>query len=302
MRYESGQAYKASQASADTSSRPNPSGRDPAGEKSDAASQTSDCSCEIEAYQGFRLWRLINGQLHSQTRDTAWPAAHAVQAEAHLDWRHWGSSELGIQAVVFAVVWLIVTPVVSALLEVSTAGTVAAQWLEDLPVNTRIVVAFGGLCVASSVCYLVSGRSTRAISLIQTFKGALLGQAVVPGLNTPGIFAMRRLADVRTEAIRTSPGQIVVRGSVWIWGDTIEHEYGVKGEYAYPGTIVDVQCSRCPDWIPIAEYADESEPPIHSECLFWRTPGPWEARAEKWRPAGLLDLQVKVPQWFEGKP
>ena len=63
--------------------------------------------------------------------------------------------------------------------------------------------------------------------------------AVTPGANTPGIFAMRRLEDVDGNLLPAAVAmsdkvQIIVRGSVLSWGDTIEHEDGVKGELAYP--------------------------------------------------------------------
>lgn len=104
---------------------------------------------------------------------------------------------------------------------------------------------------------------------------------------------MHRLSDVQDDDAESKPGQIVVRGTVWIWGDTIEHEYGIKGEYGYPDRITGVHCVACPGWLPVEIYTDESTPPIHTTC---RTRG--FMVLEEWRPAGLANLRMGAPQWF----
>ena len=82
---------------------------------------------------------------------------------------------------------------------------------------------------------------------------------------------MRRLEDVQAGLLavvllRSREAQIIVRGAVWLWGDTIEHEWGVKGEFGYPETIRDVLCARCDAWMPVSEYDEGAGPPICLSC------------------------------------
>lgn len=120
------------------------------------------------------------------------------------------------------------------------------------------------------------------------------GQVVVPGSNTPGIYAMRWVEDVQSGEMTVERGGVVVRGTVWIWGETIEHELGVKGEFGYPGTISEVFCERCYGWMPIAAYTTELSPPAHQSCHVIGL----STRQGRWKPAGLAELRSRAPQWF----
>ena len=40
---------------------------------------------EREAYMGYRLWRIRDGQLLSPANDTVWPPTHALEARCEMD-------------------------------------------------------------------------------------------------------------------------------------------------------------------------------------------------------------------------
>ena len=98
---------------------------------------------------------------------------------------------------------------------------------------------WGCRCLLSPLSF-----TSDAPPLSPVVKARLMGLVVVAGSNTPGIYAMRWQSDVQDWDDQSAPGQALVRGTVWLWGDTIEHEYGVKGEFAYPGAITDVPLFR----------------------------------------------------------
>ena len=117
------------------------------------------------------------------------------------------------------------------------------------------------------------------------------------GMGTPGIYGLNepsKLVD-STDSLdvalsrlwwrmfrRAPPLErgVTVRGQMYMWGDVILHEEGVKSEYAYPRSITDVGCIWCFDWIPIYQW-DDTCIPLHATC---RTPCPLPDRYE---PAGL---------------
>ena len=143
-------------------------------------------------------------------------------------------------------------------------------------------------------------------------RGRSRGAAVMPGSHTPGIYAMRRIEDVQADwwTMAKTPAEIVVRGSVWLWGETIEHEWAVKGGFGYPGTIEDVLCARCFGWMSATKYDYRIGPPIHVNCPVSDS---WLIRSSMWvvdgvivRPlrrhwqlSGLSELRATASQWFE---
>ena len=130
--------------------------------------------------------------------------------------------------------------------------------------------------------------------------GALVpGRTVAPGMYTPGIYTMGSPDAVEwPPALKPLLGVgAFLRGEVDIWGDTIIHERGAKGEYAYVSRLTDVACMGCDEWIPIREWSDE-EPPAHDHCPDL-DPG---ARTRPWEPAGLATLREAAPEWFPDEP
>ena len=250
------------------------------------------------AVKGYRLWRLVDGQLVSQTNDTVWPEDHALTARAYLDVGYWGISWYSVS--VLAVSLVLSFAAISVTL--ATLGAYATLVGERTVVTNAILsllehVATRNTALAAGVMAFVFtiGGWIAAVGprIALTVRAALLGQRVVEGASTPGIFAMWHPDDVRDDDVESKPGQVVVRGGVWLWGETIEHQHGVKGEYAYPDLLVDVHCVACPAWFLISEYVDEAAPPVHPQCLA----GGFEV-PNGWRPAGLASLRQSAPQWF----
>ena len=299
MNHESWKTDQKGEADAGASSGADETRRRPSGEAAgdESASAARTSSDELEGVLGYRLWRLRDGELYSQTNDTVWPRGHALQARAGMSLKDWASQLGWPDAFILVAMWAIMAVMTSMMLWLVASTGQDAQWLETPMAKVVALLVSLGLTATTAGAFLPGVGSMYRLLLWRVTAG-LFGHVVAPGSNTPGIYAMRRLADVSGGMPATEPGQIVVRGSVCIWGDSIDHEYGVKGEFAYPDTIVDVQCGRCPDWIPLDEYADESEPPMHSECLLWRAPARWEFGNETWGAAGLSKLRYSAPQWF----
>ena len=70
MNHESGKTDQAGQTSTGESSLPNSSRGFPSGETADTASPACGSPDELAAFQGFRLWRVREGQLLSMTNAT----------------------------------------------------------------------------------------------------------------------------------------------------------------------------------------------------------------------------------------
>ena len=250
-------------------------------------SRVSD-SARSEAVKGYRLWRLVDGQMRSQTNDTVWPVDHALSARAYLR-----PSYLGLSFPFIAVMlgyWAVATTATTALLKFASKSEFLAPMLESLGLTSdHMPVVIGVLMFVNSVFGWFSAAPWIYLSVM----AKLRGQVVVPGNSTPGIYAMWDLSDVRDDDAESKPGQLIVRGSVWLWGDLIEHQRGVKGEFAYPDLIRGIHCVACPGWMPIGDYVDESTPPVHEDCLAVGFKAP-----EGWRPAGLANLREAAPRWF----
>ena len=99
MNYESRKGHQAGKESAGMSSRPDPSKGTPQPEKHPALTphpQPLGIPANLEVFRGFRLWRVVDGQLRSWTNDTVWPTGHALVAEPHVDWRRLGENFWGL--------------------------------------------------------------------------------------------------------------------------------------------------------------------------------------------------------------
>ena len=244
-----------------------------------------------DAFRGFRLWRVVDGNLLSQTNDTVWPRDHALEATVHTGRAYWGLVGNGVYLIPIALFTssaLMAILVIAALEDIAETGN-APQWLANIANHSTFSGAAAGL-LAACLCWAFSF----GYPLLRSYLAKRTGNVVIPGESTPGIFAMKRLVDVEDDYIFADATQMAVRGSVWLWGGTIEHERGVKGEFAYPDTILDVSCVGCFGWVPIEQYVDESRPPKHPDCGIRSS-----MSLDKWGPAGLAELQATAPQWFE---
>ena len=288
MSHESREADQAGQADAGASSGAGSPRRCPSretdGDDSTPAARTSPDG--VEAFRGYRLWRVVAGQLRSQRNDTVWPTGRALTARAHLETAYWREkiNSLGVSVALSVFTATISTAVLGVLYDWAVALLGG-----PLPLSKGLAVLSVGVSLLAIFVFVHLRRSP----LFPVITTRLMGLIVVPGSNTPGIFAMRWRSDVQDWDNPSKPGLVVVRGTVWLWGDTIEHEYGVKGEFAYPCVITDVRCVGCHGWVPIEGYSDESEPPLDARC---RAGG---FRVPRWKPAGLSQLRAGAPQWFE---
>ena len=52
------------------------------------------------------------------------------------------------------------------------------------------------------------------------------GPQVQTGANTPGVYAMYMDGMINPFLLAHKSGTVTVKGSVFLWGETIEHEYG----------------------------------------------------------------------------
>ena len=285
-------------------------------EDSSEAGRPKDPS-EAEAYLGFRIWRVREGQLLSLTNDTVWPREYALAARFGIDV---GPLVMRFAAVVLAVGWLVLLPISS---EFWMVGGQSAydHFVDQVPLGDawRKLLAAMLTVVALIVALLFIPLLLPPLAtLVKTWAAVVRWRrrnVVTPGSNTPGIFAMRRLEDVQADLVppvllMSGEAYIIVRGSVWVWGDTIEHQWGVKGEIGYPEALMDVLCVRCDAWIPLDEYDERTGPPIHPSCpIPVRWAGElrvWIADAlfvrllqRRWQPVGLVELREAAPQWFE---
>ena len=289
MSHESRKADQAGQADAGISSGADSSRRRPSGEEAgDESTPEARTSPDgIEAFRGYRLWRLVAGQLRSHRNDTVWPRGRALAARARLGTAYWREK---INSLGVSVALSMITATMGAAVLGILYDSAVALLGGPLPLSRGIAA----LSVGVSLFVIPVVVHLRRSPLSPVVKARLMGLVVVAGSNTPGIYAMRWQSDVQDWDDQSAPGQALVRGTVWLWGDTIEHEYGVKGEFAYPGAITDVRCFGCHGWVPIEEYSDESEPPLDARC---RAGG---FSVPEWKPAGLSQLRASAPQWFEG--
>ena len=260
------------------------------------------------AVKGYRLWRLVDGRLVSQTNGTVWPEDHALTARAYLDVGYWGISwySAGALAVSLVLSFAVISVTLASLGAIASLGegmvvVNAIVGVLEPPATRNTALTAGFMAFVFTIGGWISAVGPR---IVPTVRAALLGQRVVEGASTPGIFAMWNPGDVQDDDAESKPGQIVVRGSAWLWGETIDHPYGVKGEYAYPDVLMDVHCVACPAWIPIGEYVDESAPPVHPQCLAggFEVPDEWGDR-QGWRASGSPPRSGLGPRaTFSGQP
>ena len=91
MNHESWKTDQKGEADAGASSGADETRRRPSGEAAgdESASAARTSSDELEGVLGYRLWRLRDGELYSQTNDTVWPRGHALQARAGMSLKDW---------------------------------------------------------------------------------------------------------------------------------------------------------------------------------------------------------------------
>lgn len=241
-----------------------------------------DAATSTTTFVGWRAWRVRKGRLLSLTTNMEWRQGVAVEARLRLPpWR----PVLATVALPLLCVWMYHWVFVSG------------------PLWMKVAI---GLTVPAALLLCLGCVVVLCVAVYYYCRGLLwvsCGHRVVPGNNTPGIFAYATMEQV-SEAIGQQwfsghyvrkPDSIMIRGTVELWGDTIEHDYGAKGQYAYPSRFDAVCCSRCLEWMPLSDYVDESLPPLHDGCV-GRTA--WAREHKQWKPAGLNALRLRVPEWF----
>ena len=185
---------------------------------------------ERNTFTGWRVWRIINGRLYSLTNNTEWTPDKAIEAKI----------EVSFLVVVSTLVSLVFLPLYMVMM-------VLRHW-EWGDIVDMVLVIF----------ILIVWVSTLKSSLLFVW-GLLTRTRVQKGSDTPGIYCLNTRDGV-TKIAKGYRGDdhILVRGSVDIWGHTIDHKDGAKGEFAFPKEITDVMCSSCASWIPVDEYVHGS--------------------------------------------
>ena len=240
------------------------------------------------AFQGFRAWRVKEGRLLSLTKDTAWSANYAMRSR-FVDVGVWplilNAAYVGVAAGVLGL--LLAATLVWQVDGQSAYGHLVAR----SPLDANWAAAFSIATTFGAFLLLLWTLPTLG-TLARIWAAVARGDdagSVIPGSLTPGIYAMRDIKDVRADLYMWiqagEAGTIVVRGSVWLWGETVEHERAVKGQFGFPCIIGDVLCVRCWEWVAIGEYDDGDGPPIHGTCP---VPGSWPARFDGWMRDALL--------------
>ena len=239
------------------------------------------------AYRGWRMWRLREGRLLSVTNDTPWLPGVAVAASKR-DPRILVAQAVicfcALSCALFIGFWIDIALIKNSL------------DLELFDLRRHIVLIM--LPFPLAILWFLLAHYHRH-SGKNGFGALVPGRTVAPGMYTPGIYTMGSPDAVEwPPALKPLLGVgAFLRGEVDIWGDTIIHERGAKGEYAYVSRLTDVACMGCDEWIPIREWSDE-EPPAHDHCPDL-DPG---ARTRPWEPAGLATLREAAPEWFPDEP
>ena len=237
-------------------------------------SETSD-----QAITGWRVWRIVDGRLLSMNFDTHWPTNQALRADALFQTTTLNKvSEILMAAVAVSVSAALLAILFSTLLDLLHPDL-------DALVRRIIILSVMGvnsIIIGATAAALLHWKSNQKIS------------PVAPRSMTPGIYAIHDPGELETPLILTRTG-LLVMGRVYLWGDTIEHEYGVKGEFAYPLSIEQVACATCTQWMPLEQYADHDLMPRHDDCLPAQ-----ELNTEPWRNHRLDDLMEQAPWWFDG--
>ena len=238
-----------------------------------AATQADSAADEsLTPFVGYRGWEIRKGHLMS-LGSTVWPVDLAVEAQ---------NNRTSLATFFAFVLVLLMTMSVSLL---------AVIGVKD-----------------QGLAFLAAGSGVAYLSLeIADFFRTKRYSALEPGNRTPGLYAMKRAEDVVGRRILRNHA-IVVRGSVYLWGDTIEHDHGVKGQYGYPAVLTDVSCVRCVRWMPIDLYDDRLGPPVHllcpsprhrlDRCVQWFGVLQLPYLRKVWQPCGLSGLRERAPLWF----
>ena len=225
-----------------------------------------------EPATAWRTWALRGGHLHSPQQGTRWEHGTALRARADQVW---------------AEILLFALSTVQFFETVALGPFIFVRELESIRHESRALVvatlavmallAFTGTAVA--LCCWQDLRRARA------WRNA----PVQPGTDTPGIYGLNDPAMLEEIPVSFGlplthpcwrlfewgparlfrwllgwelalvPG-VMVRGQVYMWGNTILHEEGVKAGYAYPRSITDVGCVRCFDWLSIDEWDGHGAP------------------------------------------
>ena len=243
------------------------------------------------AITGWRVWRIREGQLISLSNQTRWNPARALAVGSdHRQETRIASLALAVAityGAVEALAWLITRP--------PTGTSWPLPALEMLAIQLDIGWIIPGMKWITPGLILALSVSNR--NELITICRNLLGQKVHPGEKTPGIYALYEPKELVADREEVARG-IVVMGTVQLWGDTIEHDQGIKAEYAYPQRIEAVACSSCREWMPLATYEDEGQQPRHPSC-------PEIVRLDEdgnpiqWIRPGLSDLRAAAPHWFQ---
>ena len=249
----------------------------------------------------WRSWIVKQGRLFSPVVTTQeWPAHEAIDAKNQRGFHRqlaFNLFKVALPSCFMALLSYVLLLVVE--LNVRDAPTMT-QWI-FLPLRLILAMGFG---VTSGV-----GISLIVIVGLKLFRLRLSSETVASGMYTRGIYGMWR-SEAVTPISGPGDGRIVVRGLAYFWGETIEHEQGVKAEFSYPKVLTDVACGRCGEWMPLDEYDDVGIPRHAADCedahdtlatrvsTFLQHCDNWRA-SDKWRSPQLEKLRATAPQWFE---
>lgn len=231
------------------------------------------------AVLGWRVWEIHKGELESMTTDEVWRPDRVKVARY----------EFPTPDVAQVFLTLLV-----ALFTFMFTNAFATAFSQLVSVSSWAVQAAVGLVMA-----VLLGRAFVRKMPVKALKTlvfmAARVPAVRPGDGTEGLYAFHTRAMLDREFVPDErdrfSGYLMVRGTVYMWGETIDHEYGVKAQYAYPKMLDAVLCFKCHGWLSLALYQDESEPPFHPECAR-------QVEFDDWEPAGVNALREKAPHWF----
>ena len=237
---------------------------------------------------GWRVWRIRRGELASLVVDEVWTPERVKVARGDL---------LG-EFVPYRLLLSAIAGILSLLL-FPVFGSAFA-----LPGGLAIFV-FPLACAAGLLGSYVRrpGLKNTITELARRASGV---PAVVPGGGTMGLYAFDTPELLHEEFLATpreyTSDGVHVRGTVYMWGETIEHERGIKAQYAYPRLLEAVRCFKCGAWLSLAEYTDERLPPYHANCNPLNPPFLVSDRSvamqTNWTPAGVNDLRRRAPNWF----
>ena len=232
-----------------------------------------------QTFIGWRTWRVRNSKLISLTNSTVWPTDSALEAKSNR--RDIIVLLVPLLAILAPwMVWTIFAPV-----DPATGQLVRSMPLSEPATIIRLIVT-GATSAGTILCLL---------TIWQQCLGAcknLMGIKVQTRNFTSGIYAMYRAEDLEVPWYEASNSPVVM-GRVHLWGDTIEHTNGVKGQYAYPISIEGIACNTCMEWVTLDEYLNHDEPPRHARC-----PAIRQLPGIKWKNPGLDILATQAPQWF----